>query len=354
MKKNKPNISLANLSELRLSGISLAMRKGLNELFRTNRGQKPAESTPDAARNYEDMISVIICTAGRQELVTPAVLSVINQDFDDKKFEVIVVNNSTAAFPEQLLPESVQLVNEPVAGLSRARNRGAKAAKGKILLYIDDDARAHDALLNSMYSAFEEHPQTAIVGGQIFLKVPSPAPSIFLEGRESLWSGYTVSYEKFREVHMQYEFPYGACFAIRHAALDSLGGFPEGYGRCGNNFAGGEETALCFAALRAKMKLGIEPRAAVTHCVSRDRFCEEHVRRTIREGIITTYRLYLDGYAPSGWTEAYADERINIIKSELERLAARNRELEAFYKRCELDAFCELKSIMQNITPHTQ
>ena len=342
MKKNKPNISLSALAEVSSGGVLLAVRKGFNEVFRTTRAGR-VRSRADIRRDeYSDMISVIICTASRPELALLAAESVDKQRFNRKKFEIIVVNNSAESFPKERLPKSARLVNEPVLGLSRARNSGAAAARGSILLYMDDDALARDGLLAAMYDAFGKHPRAAIIGGQIFLKLPQPTPEIFLEGRESLWSGYTVPYTGFREIREQYEFPYGACFAVRHGALDALGGFSEAYGRCGDNFAGGEETALCFAARRAGMKLGIEPRAAVTHCVGRERFTKEHVRRTIREGIVTTQRLFSDGDAQSGWTEAYIKERINIINSEIKRLTERGRAKEIFYKQCELAAFREL------------
>lgn len=277
-------------------------------------------------------------------MAADAVKSIISQDFPKNMMEVILVNNSGKDFPRHLLPSSVKIVDEEILGLSRARNRGAETAAGEYLLFIDDDSRACAGLLAEIYSAFESHPRTAIVGGQIYLKLPTPLPEVFLEGKEALWSGYTVSYNKFREAREQYEFPYGACFAIRHSVLDSAGGFSLEYGRVGNDFAGGEETALCFAVRKLGFKIGIEPRAKVEHLVAEDRFTEEHIKKTIRAGILTTHRLYLDGYAPSGWTHNYVTERIRIIQKELERLHRAGDKRAELYKKSELDAFVELRN----------
>lgn len=341
MNNPKPNISLSNLSEINSTGVFLAVRKGLNELFRRKR-QQPIIHPTLSKKVYPNTLSVIICTANRNDFAVKAAISVLNQDFDPNKYEVIIVNNSTKPFPVKELPESVRVITESSLGLSKARNTGAAAAKGEYLLYIDDDARANAGLLSSIYSAFESHKNTAIVGGQIFLNLPTPSPKIFLQGKEALWSAYTVPYKNFKEVREQYEFPFGACFSIRHSVLDRLGGFPQNYGRTGDDFAGGEETALCFSVLNLGLKIGICPSASVTHFVSPDRFTEEHVRRTIREGILTTYRLYKDGYSKNGWTPKYIDERLNIIKKELLRTSG----LSSFYKQCEYDAFSELKEIM--------
>lgn len=330
------NISLSNLAEIKTSGIPLALRKAINELF--NRKKVVCPPKKDGfLKPYMPNLSVIICTMGTEKNLTNCINSVLSQKMPDT--EIILVNNSTN---KVVAPNGVKVINEPALGLSRARNTGARHAKGEYLLYMDDDAVADNNLLSVMKSAFEAHPKCAIIGGQIFLNLPTPTPKVFLKGKEALWSGYTVPYTKFKEIKEQYEFPYGACFGIRHSALDAMGGFPENYGREGNNFAGGEETALCFMALNYDMKIGIEPSAKVFHNVSARRFTKEHIKKTTYEGIVTTYRLFVDGYSPKGWTYPYIVERINIINAELARLSG----LAAYYKRCELEGFLAVKKMI--------
>ena len=86
----------------------------------------------------------------------------------------------------------------------------------------------------------------------------------------------------------------------------------------------------------------MEPKARVLHCVSPHRFTKEHIKQTLRAGILTTHRLYLEGYSKVGWTASYIEERIHIIKKELKKLQQSNKELAAYYKECELSAFLEL------------
>lgn len=339
MRKNKSNISLINLSEVKQTGLLIAARKGLNELV--NRRKSISSKSPNRNyRVYKDMVSVIVCTANRGCLAEKAVESLQNQNFDGN-FEIIVVNNSETPLNCKIA-DNIKIINQPIPGLSLSRNRGAESAQGEYIIYIDDDSIADKNLVSSIYNSFISEKNYAIIGGQIFLKTPNPLPEIFLEGKEALWSAYTVPYKKFHEVKEQYEFPYGACFGIRHSFLDRAGGFPESYGRCGNDFAGGEETALCFMARKLKLKIGINPEASVLHCVLPERFNEEHVKKTIRESIITTYRLYKDGYSPTGWTLPYINERIKIIEYELRKLSGK----ELYYKQCEYNAFKELKDIM--------
>ncbi len=361
--KQKPNITLKNLADTENIGLFLSLKKGLNEVFNKKILKKKVIKKPVSCLEYEDMLSVIICTTGNVSGVKNAVKSLLADKLPNDKYEIIVVNNSPKTLDYRKKPayhsavdvgtgvpdgpqfhitksSNIKIIEEPILGLSKARNTGAREAKGEYLLYMDDDAIANPDLLFNIYSAYKDHKDFSIIGGQIFLNIPTPKPEIFLENRDSLWSGYTVPYTHFRRIKEHYEFPYGACFSIRHSALDILGGFSESYGRCGNNFAGGEETALCFKALKYGFKIGIQPKASVIHCVDERRFSKEHVEKTIRAGILTTYKLCKDGYSPYEWTNAYIKERIKILKSEIKHLE--NNPLAAFYKECELSAFEEI------------
>lgn len=320
MNKSKPNITLLNISDYKTSGVYLSLKKGFNELFKKRNCLSSEHITYFNIKPlYKEMLSVIICTM-REPLYAASVIDSLDISKVPFPAEIIIVNNTADDFPSEKFPENTKTVNEPTLGLSKARNCGAANASGEYLLYLDDDSAANLNLLNNIFNSFKKHSDYVIIGGQIFLNLPTPTPNVFLNGRESLWSAYTVSFKKFKRVKEQYELPYGACFAVRHSFLDKIGGFPEAYGRCGNDYAGGEETAVCLLAIKNGMKVGIEPTASVTHMVEPSRYTKEHILKTISAGIITTYRLFLNGYMKYGWTVGYIVERIKILKSEISRL----------------------------------
>lgn len=277
MRKNNTNITLRTAANLS-GGTIAALRLGINEL-KSIRPRK-IRKQPMPAGSEPLKLSVIICSAGIAKTLASAVKSALNQTASDDDYEVICVLNgaNTSSFVSAL-PEKVILLHEMRQGISYARNCGANAARGEILLYIDDDALADSKLVQSMIDTFSLRKKAAVVGGQIFLTVPQPRPKILLYGRENLWSAYTVPYKGYREVREQYAFPYGACFAVRKSVLEKLGGFCESYGRVGNDYGGGEETALCFAALKNGWRIGIQPKAHVIHNVDPKRFCRLHVKK---------------------------------------------------------------------------
>ena len=94
--------------------------------------------------------STIIPTIGRESL-DRAVQSVINQDFKENDFEVIVVNDSGLPLTPAVWQQSnlITIINTNRRERSVARNTGAAIAKGQYLHFLDDDDwLAPDALEN--------------------------------------------------------------------------------------------------------------------------------------------------------------------------------------------------------------
>ena len=77
--------------------------------------------------------------------------------------EVIVVdNNSTDETAEVAGDMGATVVHEPVQGIGRARNRGASAARGDVLVFVDADVFVPEELLEAVYEAMSD---PACIGG---------------------------------------------------------------------------------------------------------------------------------------------------------------------------------------------
>lgn len=333
---------------------SLADSKIKNNLLYSIEGMIENESV------NEKKISIIVCTYLRGEKLIDAIWSAIRQSFSKKDYEIIVVDNApeTSGIREDIryfqekysqYEDFIRYIAVPQKGLSPARNAGMWNAKGEYLLFIDDDALCDYYVLEELYTAFKYHPNAGIVGGQVILDVPFPRPKVLLKGFENVWSQFKVSYNSYKEVTQQFEFPYGANYAARKKALWRAGGFRMCYGRVGNDFSGGEETALCFKMLQIGYTIGIQPQAKVLHRVDESRFSKEHVKKTIRAGILTSYRFYKDLHTEIGWTKKYVAKQIKITEGEIRKLTKKGVEpIEIFYKKCYLDVWQELLEIMKN------
>ncbi len=266
----------------------------------------------------EKKLSVVLCTHKISETLKDCLEALCTQDANPEDFEIVFVNNN---FKEPALKELVQdmrqkysdisinYITAPQKGLSFARNCGMWEAKGEIILYVDDDAIARPNVVTETIKSFEGRENLGTCGGQVLLTVPESAKGLVNEETIGLWSNLSIEGEGFRYAKDYGEFPYGANFAARCDALRMIGGFRCNYGRVGNNFAGGEETLVCFMMNEIHMKVGLNADSIVEHRVDPDRFTLEHVEKTAYSGIMTQHRLRRDLYAPQDWNDVNVKER---------------------------------------------
>ncbi len=95
--------------------------------------------------------SVVIPTFQRRELVAAAVSALSRQQYEHPFEVIVVVDGSTdgtaATLRELAVPMPLTVIEQANQGASAARNRGAAAARGDLLLFLDDDMEADGRLL---------------------------------------------------------------------------------------------------------------------------------------------------------------------------------------------------------------
>ena len=109
-------------------------------------------------------ISVIIPAFNEEKILGNCLLSLKEQDFKD--FEIIVVdNNSTDKTPEIAKKFGAILVSEKNQGVAFARNKGAKIAKGEILVFTDADTILPKNWLSRIKEECENDKNLVAFGG---------------------------------------------------------------------------------------------------------------------------------------------------------------------------------------------
>jgi glycosyltransferase involved in cell wall biosynthesis len=103
------------------------------------------------------MVSAVIPTYKREDLLREAVMSVLSQDVPGVETEVIVVNDAEEALHHADWQDSpgVMVVNTHQEERCVARNTGAALARGKYLHFLDDD----DTMLPGAYTALLEEAE---------------------------------------------------------------------------------------------------------------------------------------------------------------------------------------------------
>jgi glycosyltransferase involved in cell wall biosynthesis len=133
-------------------------------------------------------ISIVIPTYQRASLVLSTVRALDNQAYPGA-FEVIVVvdgsaDNSAAALRALTTRFPLTVIEQPNRGIAAARNRGAAAARGDLLLFLDDDMEADSHLLS-------EHVRSHLAGADAVtghVPLHPASPQNFLSASVKAWA----------------------------------------------------------------------------------------------------------------------------------------------------------------------
>ena len=127
-------------------------------------------------------LSIVVPTHNRRDaLVSQTLPAIFDQDFPADEYEVIViVDGSTDGTAEALRklqpPCSLRIIEQTNRGPSAARNVGIYAARGDLILFLDDDIICGQHLLKQHVAAHAD-PEPAVVYGSISV-APETPPSV--------------------------------------------------------------------------------------------------------------------------------------------------------------------------------
>jgi len=166
--------------------------------------------------------------------------SLCNQNISRDQYEIIVVDNNSKDNTSQIVSDFIHFGNliyvlETSPGLSYARNRGLKEAKGEYIAYIDDDARADKKWLGTALQVLE-HRDIDCLGGPYHPFYSISKPSWFMDRYEIRSLGDMPKFLR------KGEYISGSNMIWRKSSLMSIGGFDVGAGVVGNQLRLGEET----------------------------------------------------------------------------------------------------------------
>ena len=246
-------------------------------------------------------LSVIIPTRNRASFLKEALKSLTYQSYPPDLFEVIVIDNgstdATVKICEKYLSKILNFrfftVHNP--GLHVGRHLGAQKARGKILVYIDDDIIADKGWLQAIDKAFE-NDSVVLVGGKILPEWGGDIPDWLncFEGHNEhgWWLGYLSLLDFGDEIkEIPPYFVFGCNFSIRKNVLFDCGGFhPDAMPQDLIRFRGDGETGLSFKISQKKFKTLYVPSALVYHRVPKDRLTVDYFcRRAFNQGVSDSY-----------------------------------------------------------------
>jgi glucosyl-dolichyl phosphate glucuronosyltransferase len=261
-------------------------------------------------------LTAIVPTHDRPDALRACLDTLGRQDVDRGRLEVLVVDDGSTTDMGRVVDEAardsdvvMRCQRQSLGGLNAARNRGAAAAAGDVLAFLDDDTLVSPGWGAAMVNAFELNP-CAGVGGKVELDVSGPFPA-WLAVRKYYLAEYDLGPQA-RWLDGD-PVPVGANCAVRRSDFERLGGFRAGLDRIGGSLVSNGDTEF-FRRLRAAGgQLRYEPAASVVHCVPRDRLTLEFfLRRDFSQGVSDELMLALEQPLPR-------PRRLTRLGSELAR-----------------------------------
>ncbi len=218
------------------------------------------------------LISVVICTYNRDSILTRVLDSIQAQSLAPKYYEVIVVDNNSTDNTREISKEyenkipNLRYCFEPRQGLSHARNRGWREARGEYVGYLDDDAKAPLHWLQTAARIIDEH-QPDVFGGPYYPYYDSETPDWWKDSYRSMVLAPTACYLKINE------YLSGGNFFIRRSLLEEHNGFDHRLGMKGGTVAVGEETDLLqrIRNLNPDSKVYYDPELFIYHLVPQEK-----------------------------------------------------------------------------------
>lgn len=199
------------------------------------------------------LISVIIPSYNSEKTIQKTVLAIKNQQGLDIPPEIIVVDDGSKDKSLNLLNkiDGIRVITQNNSGPATARNKGAKIAKGDILVFTDSDTVPHYDWLKKLVEPF--YSTTNIV---------ATTGTYSIENKESKLAQLIQSEIEYKHSNYKDFVAFGGSynFAIKKDLFEEIGGFNEEY-----RYASGEDVDICYKILNKGYKIRFVKDAVVGH-----------------------------------------------------------------------------------------
>lgn len=176
------------------------------------------------------MISVIIPLYNKERQIRATLESVLNQSYTD--FEIVVVDDGStdgsAAIVESVQDARLRLIRQENGGVSAARNRGIREAKGEYVAFLDADDLWDPDFLKTLQHLAERYPDCSVYACNYDFVSPDGThrPTII---RRLPFTGEHGILSNYFEV-ASYSHPPICTISlmVKKEAMQAIGGFPLG------------------------------------------------------------------------------------------------------------------------------
>lgn len=239
-------------------------------------------------------ISVIIPTYNNSSALEKSLSTWESQSMDKSAYEVLIVDNgstdNSAEVALRFAKDNANFINlfEPKPGVTNARHYGARASRGDILVFADNDGLYNADCLKSIKEAFDAMPEVGAVACKIDILWDGDEPEwikpyLFLLGKLDYGS------KMFSKQNIYFN---SGLFAIKRFVFEDLHGFNPDL--IGGKLIGDGDTGLVMKMWDAGIPIGWAPNAVMQHMqqVNKHGTVEGVALHFYNVGVANSYALF--------------------------------------------------------------
>ena len=252
------------------------------------------------------VLTVIIPTRDRADLLSACLDSLTRQTLAAERFEVVVVDNGSSDDTQAVAQRfstrlPLMLLHEPEPGLHVGRHAGWRAARSEVLVFADDDIVATPKWLETVATQFGADTDLALLGGNnhpAFEHEPPPwlrwawEQPVAVAGRHGRALS-TLSVLDFGNGTFEFDpgWVWGCNFSVRAAALRAASGFhPDGVPAEHLHLRGDGETHVAEVVRARGWRCRFDGGASVHHAVTASRMTVAYFeKRAFAQGVSDSY-----------------------------------------------------------------
>ena len=253
-------------------------------------------------------ISVILCCFNSSKRLPETIKHLAKQNVSKKiQWEIIIVNNNSSDNTKEIAQAewtkyksktSFRIIDQPIPGLSNAREAGILEANFSYSCFCDDDNWLEENYIQTAFSIMENNPQIGMLGGKGEAVCEIEPPDWFEEKQASYAIGRQA--EKSGELTLG-SFLWGAGVILRTGILVNIYNRkvkPFLTDRKGNNLSAGGDNEICAWFVIVGYKLWYDDRLKFQHFIPKERLTDNYVEKLVlgfQSGrpIIQDYRHYI-------------------------------------------------------------
>lgn len=235
-------------------------------------------------------MTVALCTHNHADRLERTLADLRHLNHTQRPWELVIIDNGCTDGTRELLAcqdwqslkAPVRVIWEDRLGLSNARNRALREAKGEYLVFMDDDETPDPGWLTAYEQAMLEHWPDAL-GGRIEVMIEGGARPEWLQD-ELL--GFLGKLDNGGPCWLTDDERgiFGGNFAFRRNVFERIGDFDARLGRMGTINTGGEDTEIYRRLVAHGCRVRWVPEAVIHHRIQapklrRGYFLDLHFRQ---------------------------------------------------------------------------